>query len=297
MKKILFLAMVLLSSLVATSKTTVIVNGDTTVISRQADSAMVTAVGEAAVAAGEAVNEALDDTVFDSEDWDGEWHSETDEHIALASMHTAQMIAAWMVIGTIFVTFLVLLFYYLNRRRKYKMIERAIEQGYPLPPELLGAHPVQQHNIYITPAAQQAGRQAPAQPQAQPSSAVAGGTPQARAIPMGQPLSLWQTYRGGIVTTIVGFSLMLFFVAADAAPMVALMSIVLLIGLAKIFFTFQQQRNLTTIYHQSTQVPPQQPAAQQPGTVAPPPFDPQRPASQPEPEQPAAQSPAENEKP
>ena len=273
-----------------TGKTVTIVNGDTTIVRVSGDTAIVNAAEEAAAAVGETVNEALNDTVYD-----GNYEGVTEDEVQFMheGMRTARNITLGIIAGAIFITFLALLFYYLNRRRKYKMIEKAIENGYPLPPEMLGGHTVQQHNIYVTPPTQPQ-PQMPQQPQQQASGAIPVGVPQ--RIPVGQPLSQWQTYRGGIITTIVGFSLMLFFLAAGATPMVALMSIILFIGLAKVFFTYQEQRNITNIYTNATQQPqpqqpqqqPQQPAQpQRPVQPTPPPFrqEEAKPQSQPEAQQ------------
>ena len=257
------------------NSTTIIVNGDTTTVRQNGDTTLVATAGETAAAVGEAINEALDDTVFVEGDYEGAGLDEESKELMWEGMRLARIITIIIVAGIIFITFLAMLFYYLNRRRKYRMIERAIESGYQLPPELLGGRAVQHQNIYVTPPAQ------PAQQAAQPQTdgAVPVGVPQ--GIPVGQPLTQWQTYRGGIVTSIVGFSLMLFFLAAGATPMVALMSIILFIGLAKVFFTYQEQRNITTIYHNAMQQPqqqPQQPAPQQPA--------PQQPAQPAQPVQP-----------
>lgn len=243
------------------NSTTIIVNGDTTTVRQNGDTTLVATAGETAAAVGEAINEALDDTVFVEDDYENAGMDEESKELMREGMRLARIITIIIVAGIIFISFLAMLFYYLNRRRKYRMIEKAIESGYQLPPELLGGRAVQHQNIYVTAPAQ------PAQQTAKPQTdgAVPVGVPQ--GIPVGQPLTQWQTYRGGIVTSIVGFSLMLFFLAAGATPMVALMSIILFIGLAKVFFTYQEQRNITTIYHNVTQQPqqqPQQPAPQQP---------------------------------
>lgn len=250
---------------------------DSTEVKQSGDTT--TAAG-AAAAVGEAVNEVLDDTVYVDERG-RESHNDPEVDVMFEGMQLARFITLFTIAGVVFITFVSLLFYYLNRRRRYKMIEKAIENGYPLPPELMGGHAVQQHNIYVTPPAQHAAQPMPRQPQA-------GGTipaPVPQGIPVGQPLTQWQTYRGGIITSIVGFSLMLFFLAADATPMVALMSIILFIGLAKLFFTYQEQRNISNIYTNVTQ--PQAPTRPQaPAQPTPPPFRQEEPKCQSQPETP-----------
>lgn len=149
-----------------------------------------------------------------------------------------------MIFTTIFLIVLVVsLFSYLRHRAKYKMIEKAIENNYPLPSSLLGNQP-----SAPVPPAQPVGGQPvnlwPPQPQAFTQPQSAGRIS-------------WQAFKGSVTLVIVGFALVMFFLAVGAPEMAFLCSAILLFGLAKGFFTYQEQRNTT---------PPQPPVppAQQP---------------------------------
>ena len=158
-----------------------------------------------------------------------------------------------MVFTTIFLIVLVVsLFSYLRRRAKYKMIEKAIDNNYPLPGSLLDSQPA-------ISATQPCGGQPSnlwEQPQKptiqQPTTAARGFS--------------WQAFKGSVTLVIVGFALVTFFLAANTPEMAFLCSAILLFGLAKGFFTYQEQRNTThTITPPQPPVPPtQRPDQQQP---------------------------------
>ena len=157
-----------------------------------------------------------------------------------------------MVFSTIFLIVLVVsLFSYLRRRAKYKMIEKAIENNYPLPGSLLGSQPV-------APAPQPCGSH-PANLWEQPQPATSQQSTVVKSFS-------WQAFKGSVTLVIVGFALVTFFLAANTPEMAFLCSAILLFGLAKGFFTYQEQRNTThTITPPQPPVPPtQRPDQQQP---------------------------------
>lgn len=148
-----------------------------------------------------------------------------------------------MVFSTIFLIVLVMsLFSYLRRRAKYKMIEKAIENNYPLPGSLLGSQPV-------APAPQSCGSQ-PANLWEQPQPAT-----------LQQPIAAksfsWHAFKGSVTLVIVGFALVMFFLGVGSPEMAFLCSAILLFGLAKGFFIYQEQRNAMP-----PAVPPMPPAQQ-----------------------------------
>ena len=158
-----------------------------------------------------------------------------------------------MIFTTIFLIVLVVsLFGYLRRRAKYKMIEKAIESNYPLPSSLLGGQPA-------TPA--------PAT-SAQPTNLWAQ-QPQAFTQPQATGRISWQAFKGSVTLVIVGLTLVLFFLAVSSPEMAFLCSAIMLFGLAKGFFTYQEQRSATRPVAPPqppmppTQQPPQQPNQQQ----------------------------------
>lgn len=154
-----------------------------------------------------------------------------------------------MIFTTIFLIVLVVsLFSYLRRRAKYKMIEKAIENNYPLPSSLLGNQP----SAPVPPAVPASGQ--PANLWAQQPQAVTQPQPAGRIS--------WHAYKSSVTLVIVGFVLVMFFLAANSPEMAFLCSAILLFGLAKGFFTYQEQRNTST--PPQPPVPPtQQPNQQQ----------------------------------
>lgn len=242
---------------------TFVTSGDSVSVVRGGDTVLV--VDRAGVEAS--INDFLGDTLLAADD---AYRTRTDSEYYLnermtidGGMRLARNIVAMLALGTIVIVFLALLFAYLNRRRKYKMVEKAIENNYPLPAELLGGRTVQQHNIYVT------------QPAAAPQAPAVQGVPQPAAT---QPAATqtravtnWAAYKGGFITAAVGLGLMLFFAAAGATPMVALMSIILFVGLGKMFLVYQEQRNgVWMVNRQVTQQPPQQQPQQPQPTQVPP---------------------------
>ena len=156
-----------------------------------------------------------------------------------------------MVFSTIFLIVLVVsLFSYLLRRAKYKMIEKAIENNYPLPSSLLGSQPA-------ISAAQPCDSQ-PSNPWEQPQKLI---VQQSTTATRGFS---WQAFKGSVTLVIVGFALVTFFLAANTPEMAFLCSAILLFGLAKGFFIYQEQRTPHTITPPQPPVPPtKQPDKQQ----------------------------------
>lgn len=127
---------------------------------------------------------------------------------------------------------------YKNRRNRYHMIEKAIENNYQLPDrEVVSV-------MYQQPMA------------AQPSQ---NGMPSQS---LGFNGINWNLFYRSFVIIIVGFALVLFFALAGAEQMAALASIVLFVGLGKAFIIYQNQRG--SIASGRMQAPQQQDAPSTP---------------------------------
>ena len=119
---------------------------------------------------------------------------------------------------------------YKNRRNRYHMIEKAIENNYQLPDREVGNVMCQQP---MNVAAQQAQHGMPSQN-------------------LGFNGINWNLFYRSFVIIIVGFALVLFFALAGAEQMAALASIVLFIGLGKAFIIYQNQRGSIASGHMQT---------------------------------------------
>ena len=144
-KTILTLVMMLTMAMAATavpaikatpaSKAHVAIKGDSLVVSDGNESVTVSGVDMRKVQ--ERINEALDDTLTTGTTVEiGNHKGElTPEDIRVISSQwavTSQVIACATIVGLLALVMLVLFFRYLNRRRKYDVIEKAIMNNYPL---------------------------------------------------------------------------------------------------------------------------------------------------------------------
>lgn len=266
MTKKLFIiaALACLSALVPATAATVEANGDTTVLVSgdghkvvlvgdtlfsivDGDSTRIMATGLSKL--GTKVCEALSDTVLDKSD--EEWS----KHYYLRQANERMaMIIRWGAI--IILVFIGTFFYYWNRRNKYRMIEKAIDAGYQLPPEALGYDPrppMPQQPIVVTPPpfyGQQPGV---------PQPAVQQPMPQPMPMPQPLPVQQWPKYDGAVKLIAIGVALMLFFWAAGSIPMIAIMSILLFLGIGKAFTVWQQRKDMMRFMGQNGPAQPQQP--------------------------------------
>lgn len=127
---------------------------------------------------------------------------------------------------------------YKNRRNRYHMIEKAIENNYQLPDREVVSVMYQQPMT------------------AQPTQ---NGMP---AQSLGFNGINWNLFYRSFIIIIVGFALVLFFALAGAEQMAALASIVLFVGLGKAFIIYQNQRG--SIASGRMQAPQQQDAPSTP---------------------------------
>lgn len=172
-------------------------------------------------------------------------------------------VAASIMIGLAFLIAVILLFSYLKRRRKYKMVEKAIENNYPLPPYVFDGYSAPSN--YTAP-------YTPAQPvQGAP---IAQGVPVENAEPVidengevvppplgvqndpwqaagqqhttGAPRMNWRAFQGSFVLVAVGLGLMLMF---HGTGLMGIFAILVLIGLGKGFIEYQDQRDAINAWY------------------------------------------------
>jgi len=212
---------------------------------------------------GRLINEHLDDTVLssvgatvaDSEDEPTEEPiteiQDPTYNVAQDGMRLARDISSNFFWALVAIVFLALLFYYMHRRRKYKTVDRAIMNNYPLPDEFFGKRsqrmPQQPTNVYINqvlPPQQSADPNAPQGTQ-QPMPGYAMGS--------NNPLNNitdWTPFKSGFTLTAVGLGLLFFFLIVGAEAVAALMLIIVFIGLGRLFTTYQEQQSMKNYWQQ-----------------------------------------------
>ena len=265
MKKVIFTAMVMLITLFSTpAQAKVGRSGDTTIFINNGDTAIVTDSAVKAV-----MVKAINDTIWSNNlDEDGDFvgieddaeNRKTAAEISTQWANVAETATYTIFAGIVVVVFLCLLFYYLNRRSKYKAIEKAIENNYPLPPSLGGSS----HPRHSQPNAWR--NYTPNTPPAAPAGAAPQpGAPQANVPqqPTPPPMyyrSNYRAYNGSIKLIAVGLALMVFFLFGGATPMVGLTSMLVLLGLGKALITYKEvQQDREYWQWQAMQQQPQQP--------------------------------------
>ncbi len=281
MKKILLILVLTLAAAQPSQARKANINrsGDTTTIVMNGDTVRVTD-GEVKKTISKAINDTLWSEKAETADDDETYNYmalDNDARLKEASMwsSTVKQISISMCFCIMVVVFLSLLFYLLHRRAKYRVIEKAIENNYPLPPSLGG-----------TPTYKQAPQRPDAwrnyAPQAQPQ-------PQPQQPPYQQGMNApmqpnmpyrvnYMAYKKSFVLVCVGLMAAMFFESAGASPMVCLSMIVVLLGLGKGFVIYKEQKQDQDYWRwqmqqqQQQQVPqqPQQNAEQQPPVFTPP---------------------------
>lgn len=290
MKKILLILVLTLAAALPSQARKANINrsGDTTTIVMNGDTVRVTD-GEVKKTISKAINDTLWSEKAETED------DETYNYMALdndarlkeASMwsSTVKQISISMCFCIMVVVFLSLLFYLLHRRAKYKVIEKAIENNYPLPPSLGGTPTYKQApqrpdawRNYAPQQQPQPQPQAQAQPQPQPQQPPYQQGMNAPMQPNMPYRVNYMAYKKSFVLVCVGFMMAMFFDSAGASPMVFLSFIIVLLGLGKGFVIYKEQKQDQDYWQwqmqqqQQQQVPqqPQQNAEQQPPVFTPP---------------------------
>lgn len=287
MKKILLILVLTLAAALPSQARKANINrsGDTTTIVMNGDTVRVTD-GEVKKTISKAINDTLWSEKAETADDDETYNYmalDNDARLKEASMwsSTVKQISISMCFCIMVVVFLSLLFYLLHRRAKYRVIEKAIENNYPLPPSLGGTptykQAPQRPDAWRNYAPQQ---QPQPQPQAQPQPQQSPYK-QGMNAPMqpNMPYRVnYMAYKKSFVLVCVGFMMAMFFDSAGASPMVFLSMIVVLLGLGKGFVIYKEQKQDQDYWRwqmqqqQQQQVPqqPQQNAEQQPPVFTPP---------------------------
>lgn len=298
MKKILLILVLTLAAALPSQARKANINrsGDTTTIVMNGDTVRVTD-GEVKKTISKAINDTLWSEKAETADDDETYNYmalDNDARLKEASMwsSTVKQISISMCFCIMVVVFLSLLFYLLHRRAKYRVIEKAIENNYPLPPSLGGTPTYKQ-----APQRPDAWRNYAPQPQPQPQQPQPQPQAQPQQAPYQQGMNApmqpnmpyrvnYMAYKKSFVLVTVGLMAAMFFESAGASPMVCLSMIVVLLGLGKGFVIYKEQKQDQDYWrwqmqqqqpqppYASQQPQPQPQAEQKPATEQPPVFTP-----------------------
>ncbi len=264
------------------SKTNVEFKGDSIIVNDGDQSVTVSGLPELQ-RVRDKINEALDDTLTTGNGAAigiGD-HDLSPEDIKYMSDHwgeIAKQMCYASIAGLLALVALVLLFRYLNRRNKYRVMEKAIENNYPL--NDLSLNDVRRNAIYV----QQPVFSTPVPPTAPAPSAA---PQQPGQVPVGTPIK-GQTPDNPIIMTNVmnwralmpairvlgwGLFILLFglFVAGGNDPFEVIGLALIFVGLCKGFILYKEQKALQEAANRAQQMPPYGPVRE--GTPMPPNFD------------------------
>ncbi len=288
-KTILTLAMMLIMAFSATaaptisatpaSKTGKELKGDSVTVTSGDKSITIPSVDLQKV--NEKINQALDDTLTaggTTVEIDGHKGELTSDDIRVISSQwavTAQAISVASIVGLLALVALVLFFRFLNRRNKYRVIEKAIENNYPL--NELSLNDTKHSAIYVQ------------QPVVTSTPPAFNGAPaqQPGQVPVGTPLS-GQTPNNPVVMTDMvnwralmpaikwigwGTVLILFSVAIGDIenPFWPIGLALVVVGVCKGFILYKEQIALQEAWKRSQQMQPREPMRE--GIPVPPPMD------------------------
>ena len=284
-KTILTLAMMLMMALAATaaptikatpaSKAHMAMKGDSVVVTDGDKSVTVSGLDLQKV--NEKINEALDDTLTSggtTVEIDGHKGELAPEDIKEISNQWASVAKQWAISGSfclLGLVALVLFFRFLNRRNKYRVIEKAIENNYPL--NELSLTDVKRSAIYV---------QQPvvtAAPPVQPGQ-VPVGTPLEGMAPQ-QPIIMtdmvnWRAMRPAITWLGWGAAALFCGIAIDGSnPFTPIGLALIFVGLCKGFIIYKEQKALQEAWRRAEQQRATQPQREpmREGIPVPPPMD------------------------
>jgi hypothetical protein len=291
-KMIISLAMMLTMTLAVTagpivkaapaSKTNVEFKGDTIVVNDGDKSVTVSGLPELQKVR-DRINEALDDTLtagdgtsFEIDGHKGELAPEDIKEISAQWGEVAKQICYASIAGLLALILLILLFRFLNRRNKYRVIEKAIENNYPL--DELSLTDVKRSAIYV---------QQPVVASMPVSSTSQATAAQAGQVPVGTPLPGATPDNPVVMTTMVnwralmpairvfgwGLFLLLFgiFVAGGSDPFTVIGWALMFVGVCKGFILYKEQKALQEAAMRAQQMQPRQPVRE--GVPMPSPMD------------------------
>ena len=281
-KTILTLAMMLMLAITATAVPTVTAQPTSkTHVSFKGDSIVVTDGDEEITVSGipqkvrDRINEALDDTLTSGSGTTVEFGDQrgelAPEDIKEISNQWASVAKQWAISGSfclLGLVALVLFFRFLNRRNKYRVIEKAIENNYPL--NELSLNDVKRSAIYV---------QQPvvtAAPPVQPGQ-VPVGTPISGQTP-NDPIVMtdmvnWRALMPAVKWMGWGVLLILFSVAIGEFdnPFWPVGLALVFVGACKGYILYKEQKALQEAWKRGQQMPPREPMRQ--GPPVPPAFD------------------------
>ena len=268
------------------SQTNVELKGDTIVVTDGDESVTVSGLPELQKMRDK-INRALDDTLTAGNGTTVEFGNHegdlSPEDIKYMSDHwgeVAKHITYASIAGLLGLVLLVMLFRFLNRRNKYRVIEKAIENNYPL--NELSLNDVKRSAIYV---------QQPVVAAAPPMSAAPqmGAAPQPGQVPVGTPIE-GMTPQNPVVMTdmfnwralmpairLLGWGLFItlfgILVVGDGGmdPVTLFGILLMFLGLGKGFILYKEQQALQEAWRRSQQMQPREPMRE--GIPVPPPFD------------------------
>ena len=258
MKKFTLLIMAAMMAIIPLRADNVSLQGDTLIIASDGDTVRLTSSQIT-----KKLGVLLDDTIINMTDEVAEpieRDNKSDWRVRMQEVwsSTAEAIGLAFIWGMVCLIALIMLFNYLKRRRKYKMVEKAIENNYPLPPYIFDGHAPTQP-MWNTHATQQPVQGipindgTPVEPTADdedtptpppfnvqndPWNEQATQAPQQPA--MGTPRINWRAFQNSFILVAVGLGLMIMF---HETMLVGIFSILVLIGLGKGFIEYQEQRD------------------------------------------------------
>ena len=282
-KTILTLAMMLMMALTATAgptitahpakKTNVEFKGDSIVVNDGDESVTVSGLPELQKVR-DRINEALDDTLTASdgttveiEGYKGELSPEDIKYMSDHWGEVAKQITYALIAGVLGLVFLVLMFRFLNRRNKYRVIEKAIVNNYPL--DDLSLNDVKRSAIYVQ---QPVVTAAPQQPgQVVMGTPIKGQTPDNPIVMTG--VVNWRALMPAIRVFGWGLFLLLFgiFVAGGSDPFTVIGLALMFVGVCKGFILYKEQQALQEASSRAQQMQSSEPMRE--GIPMPPTFD------------------------
>lgn len=290
-KTILTLAMMVMLAVTATAgpvvnttpaknKANVEFKGDSIIINDGDESVTVSGLPELQKVRDK-INEALDDTLtsgdgtsVEIDGYKGEISPEDVKAMSAQWGEDVKQIAYASILGLLALVLLVLFFRYLNRRNKYRVVEKAIENNYPL--NELSLNDVKRSAIYVQ---QPVVTAAPQMGAASQPGQVPVGTPLENSKTTAEPIVMtgmvnWRALMPAVRVLGWGLFLLLFglFVCGGDDPFTIIGLALMFVGLCKGVILYKEQESLQEAMRRAQeQMPPREPMRE--GIPVPPAFD------------------------
>ena len=258
----------------AKNQTNVEFKGDSIVVTDGDESVTVTGIPELQKVRDK-INAALDDTLAAGSEsaveivgCDGDLSPEDIKYMSDHWGKVVENIVKYSILGLLALVLLVLLFRYLNRRNKYRVMERAIENNYPL--NDLSFTDAKRSAIYVQQPVVTAA--APQQPGQVPVGApIQDQTPDNPIVVSG--VFNWRALMPAIRVLGWGMFLLLFgiFVAGGNDPFTIIGIALMFVGLIKGFILYKEQQSLQEAMKRAQQTQRSEPMRE--GIPVPPPLD------------------------